>query len=68
MQVQWMVLGPGLSLPALVTQTETGEYIAVSADWKVAEAAPAACDALQALAKAVEERIHRAVARSRTRA
>lgn len=59
-----MVLGPGLSLPALVGQDAAGGFIAVSPDWKLARAAPEACAALQALARAVEERIHRAMAHS----
>lgn len=61
MDVQWIETGGGVSLPCLVTQ-KGPRYVATLLDWRLARDGENACDALQALTRAVNERLLRAFA------
>lgn len=61
--LQWIQLG-NLSLPAVLTQVGP-LFVATSPDWRLAEAGPTPCDALQALSRLLDERLREALELSR---
>lgn len=67
--ISWLVIGwLPTPVPAHVVADPEWGYVASSADWRIARRGEGPCEALCALAEAIEERIHHAMVASRTAA
>jgi hypothetical protein len=61
LDISWIDVG-GVSLPVLVQRLQGGRWAATLADWRLSCSGDDACTALQALTRALHQRLHAALA------